>query len=987
MTLKVSTIPPTTEFLPDLARGIFEMAGSMGPDLTRFRILLPTRRACRQLTSEFLTLSGGKPLLLPRIHPLGDIDQEELDLMIAGTIEAEAIETIPPALSSIERQMMLTGLVQAKNPDMRGEQCLSLARALGRLMDQVYTEDLSLQNLASLVDSDGLSRHWSQTVEFLTILSEVWPLILAEEGKIDSADRRNRLLKLLAKFWQDYPPQTPIIAAGSTGSIPATGNLLHVIAGLPQGHVILPGLDLDMDDDSWRNISETHPQNTMKRLITRMELPRHQVLQWRNTKRTKSARLDIARAATCPAETCDNFHIEPDVFNTGLQNVSLIEADNSRHEAQLIALAVRECLEIPERRAVIITPDRNLARRISASLKRWDIQVDDSAGQPLHMKPAGIFFNRILTCIIEDFAPLPLLDLLKTPYVIKRFGQPLINDLEIMALRGPRPMPGIKGLRDHLARLNNTDVLLEFIDALEDSFKPLLKLSSDPHAFSDLVLALSQCGEALAGDAENTWSGPDGEALALLLSELQTHQARLNPADLLTHQGYLLQFMSERMVRTAYGAHPRVTLLGQIEARLIGADLMIMAGLNEGTWPPEPPVDPWMSRNMRARFGLPPIERQTGLSAHDFVQAFNADQVLLTRARKIDGTPTVPARWLERLSALLQSAGLNKSALQEKNSLIGWLHALDTPEIVTPCKIPEPSPPLAFRPKTLGVTGIETLIKNPYQIYARRILNLKPLDPIDEDVTASDRGEFIHDILNSFIKQHPVILPPDSENILLAMGQAKLDELEQISPNWHYWWPRFKNLVPEFIAHERQWRTNARFWRSEIEGGYTFNFNGVDFRLTAKADRIDTKGEGAAIIDYKTGSTPAVSSVVKGKSPQLPLEALLMTKGGFEDKVISEQNISLSYWTLTGKRDPLEIVILEDKSTTQKKIPVVISELVADAEDGLTRLMTAFMTDITPYTPVIPSSNRLYEDEKAYNHLARTDEWGVAGDTDAEDAA
>lgn len=984
MSLKVYTIPPTTKFLPDLAAGIFELAGGMGPDLTRFRILLPTRRACRELRDEFLRLSNGKPLLLPRMNPLGDIDQEELDLMIAGTIEAEAIETIPPALSSLERQMMLTSLIQRKNPEMRGEQCLSLARALGRLMDQVYTEDLNLSALPTLVDQDALSKHWSQTVEFLTILSEVWPLILAEEDKIDAGDRRNRLLKLLAKFWQDHPPQTPIIAAGSTGSIPATGNLLHVIAGLPLGHVILPGLDLDMDETSWKHIGETHPQNTMKRLINRMELPRHQVKLWRNASRTLSPRLDIARAATCPADTCDTFKIEADRLKVGLQNVSLIEADNSRHEAQLIALAIRECLETPDHKAVIITPDRNLARRISASLKRWNIQVDDSAGQPLHMKPAGIFFNRMMTCVLEDFAPLALLDFLKTPYMVKRFGKDMIGYLETNALRGPRPQAGLSGLKTHILLQVGNEKLIEFIDQLSEGFAPLLPFVTGHHDLSILIHALVKTAENLTGSTEEIWGSPDGESLALLLSELQNLQTTMN-ADLLTHQGYLNQFMSERMVRSAFGTHPRVTILGQIEARLIGANLMIMAGLNEGTWPPEPAVDPWMSRPMRKRFGLPPIERQTGLSAHDFVQAFNADEVILTRARKMDGTPTVPARWLERLSALLENAKLDKSILTDQAHWVPWLAQLDKPSDIKTIEKPQPSPALMYRPTKLGVTGVEKLMKNPYQVYASHILNLRPLDPIDQDVSAADRGEFIHHILNQFVSSYPKTLPPDSEAILLRMGEDKLNELREISPSWQYWWPRFQNLVPAFIEYERDWRNTNYIWKTEIQGYHDFIFNGVTFTLTAKADRIDMRDEGAAIIDYKTGTAPSLRNIVTGKAPQLSLEALLLSKGGFDDVPIDVENISLSYWTLTGKRDPLDVSFVEGRKPKGWKEPIVMSSLVEEAEDGFTRLMTAFMSDITPYTPTVPTG-RLYDDEKAYKHLARVDEWSVTGEADEEAA-
>ena len=986
MKLTVSTISPTIRFLPDLAAGIFELAGGMGPDLTRFRILLPTRRACRELQKEFLNLSGGKPLLLPRMHPLGDIDQEELDLMIAGTVEADMADALPPALSSLERQMMLTQLVQARDPDMRGEQCLSLARALGRLMDQVYTEDLNLSDLPTLVDSADLSQHWGETVEFLTILSEAWPKVLEIEGRIDSADRRNRLLKRLASFWQEHPPQTPIIAAGSTGSIPATGNLLHVIAGLPLGHVILPGLDLDMGTESWDNIGETHPQNTMKRLIARMALPRHQVRNWREAKPAHSYRLEIARASTCPAQTCDQITIPTDDLIKGLENVALLEADNSRHEAQLIALAVRECLETPGRTAVIITPDRNLARRISSSLKRWSIAVDDSAGLPLHMKPIGIFFNKILSCIAQDFAPLPLIDLLKTAYLQKTLTTPAIENFEIRVLRGPRPASGFEGLHSHIAKLKNNDDLQNFVNKLEVAFAPLLPFAKKLHLLADLVPALISVAENFAAGEDNLWTSVDGEALSILLSELQDAKSSL--ADLSTHMGYLSQFMSERKIRSVYGTHPRVTILGQIEARLISADLMIMAGLNEGTWPPEPPADPWMSRPMRKKFGLPPIERQTGLSAHDFVQAFNAPEVILTRARKMDGTPTVPARWLERLSALLETANLKKEFLTAKaeSKWMSWLDQLDAPDIVTPILKPDPMPPVSARPKELGVTGIEKLMRNPYEIYARYILKLRPLDPIDQDVTASERGEFIHHILNEFVSAYPRDLPANSEVILLDMGRARLSEMGHESPEWAYWWPRFENLVPAFLEEERKWRMNSSVWKTEIKGSY--KFNDLDFTLTAKADRIDAREERAAIIDYKTGSAPSRRDVINGKSPQLSLEAMLLTKRAFEDKFIDANHITLGYWILTGKKDPIEIVSFEGYKPKGWDAPLEISDLITNAEKGFKNLMQAFMSEVTPYTPIIPNSTHLFDDQKAYKHLARCDEWGIEGESDSgEDAA
>lgn len=440
-------------------------------------------------------------------------------------------------------------------------------------------------------------------------------------------------------------------------------------------------------------------------------------------------------------------------------------------------------------------------------------------------------------------------------------------------------------------------------------------------------------------------------------------------------------------MRPSFGTHPRVTILGQIEARLISADLVIMAGLNEGTWPPDPPVDPWMSRPMRKRFGLPPPERQTGLSAHDFVQAFCADQVILTRARKMDGTPTVPARWLERLSALLKNAGLEKNYLITNASWADWQKQLDQPEIVAPIEMPRPVPPLSNRPHSLGVTGIEKLMRNPYEIYGRYVLGLKPLKPVDEDVSAANRGEFIHDILHDFVSRFPIILPPDSESILLEMGEKKLAELGEISPAWLYWWPRYKNIIPAFIEEEKKWRRQARFWQGEIKGSHNFEFNGAKFTLTAKADRIDRTEKGAAIIDYKTGNTPSTRDVASGKSPQLPLEALLVSLGAFENLNADIEHIQMGYWTLTGKLKPVDITMIGDKRIRGEGglQDVLPADIIIEAKEGFHQLMTAYMTDITPYHPVIPSSNRLYEDEKAYKHLARCDEWGIAGDSDQED--
>ncbi len=965
------------------------MAGGFGPDLTQFRVMVPTRRAARELRETFLSLSDNKPLLLPRIHPLGDINQEELELLLSGTVGSEAVETLPPALSSLERQMILTRLVQAADPERRGEQSLSLARALGSMMDQVYAEDLDLADLPNAVDIAELSDHWSRTVEFLKILSIEWPRILLEKGAIDAADRRNRLIKMLAHYWSINPPQTPVIVAGAMGTVPASRRLLHVVANLPKGHVVLPGLDQDMDDEAWNNVTETHPQNMMKQLLHFMEAERSQVSIWRKNRFGASARAELAAAITCPAESCDRFEFETRKLEQATESLHLVEAENPRHEAQLIALAIRETLEDPVKTAIIVTPDRNLARRISGALRRWDIAVDDSAGQPLHMRPIGIFFGRILNAMLEDLAPVELLDLLKSPYLADRYTPGDIADFETALLRGPRPAAGFTGLQTRIQNLEDADLrtrCLTLLENLQSNLSPLLGLDKSSHDFASFIKASVMAAENLAGGREAVWKSADGYELSQLLSKLQDISGNLIAADLWTSRSYLMQFMSECMLRPAYGTHPRVTILGLIEARLMRADVMILAGLNEGTWPLEPEADPWMSRPMRGRFGLPPKARETGISAHDFIHSFCADTVIMTRSKRVDGAPTSRTRWLQRLSAILKGAGRDLSELEEKNrnQWSQWLSHLDSSTEFAPIKAPEPRPPLSARPRELSVTQVETLMKNPYQIYASKILKLRPLPPIDEDVTASERGSFVHDILNEFTKSYPDHLPADSRSILLDMGQKRLQELEQVSPLWHYWWPRFELMAEHYIATEKNWRMDAMPQAQEIKGRHSFDYNGQVFTLTARADRIDRiKTGGAAIIDYKTGNKPSLKNIGAGRAPQLPLEALLITKGGFASIVSKPENIALSYWVLTGKdAQPVERYDLD----SSRKLPPV-AQLVKEAESGLEILMTAYLNELTPFTATIPASNRLYEDEKAYKHLARTDEWGIEGDAEQHEEA
>jgi ATP-dependent helicase/nuclease subunit B len=277
----VYSIPPGMPFVDALAAGIDARYGRDPGALACLTVLLPTRRAVRSLRDAFLRLGGGTPILLPRLLPLGDLDEDEL--AIAGWEDAaggEAAADIPPAIAGLRRQLLLARMIRAKEPeDVTEEQCARLAAELARLLDQVQTERLDFAGLEALVD-ETYAEHWKITLEFLRIITDEWPKILAEEGCIDPAERRNRVLEAQTALWQRNPPADPVIAAGSTGTIPATADLLAAVARLPAGCVVLPGLDTGADAATWTALGQTHPQYGMARLLAHLGLDPREVETW-----------------------------------------------------------------------------------------------------------------------------------------------------------------------------------------------------------------------------------------------------------------------------------------------------------------------------------------------------------------------------------------------------------------------------------------------------------------------------------------------------------------------------------------------------------------------------------------------------------------------------------------------------------------------------------------------------------------------------------
>ncbi|MEE2745895.1 MAG: double-strand break repair protein AddB [Pseudomonadota bacterium] len=641
----IFTISPNSPFVDTLAQAVFDHSDAEMISLFDYTILLPTRRAVRSLKEAFLRVTDKEALLLPKMIPLGDLDEDELE--IGGIEDTNFFNDgqIPDAISNIHRQLLLAQLVQVlKSVSMPFDQSVQLAGELGRLLDQVQTEQLSFENLNLLVP-ETLSEHWQMTLQFLKIITDQWPRILKELNLIDPADRRNRLLAAQCRFWEQIPPRGPVIAAGSTGSIPATAKLLDFVASLPNGCVVLPGLDQSLNQIETLALLPTHPQYGMHQLLSAMEVTADKVLDLyippNNAKNRGHSEL-INLALRPEASDQDKKQIRT-LLDRKFEGIEYVECSTPDEESSVIALMMRKITEEKDKTAALITPDRDLARRVTSQLKRWGIRVNDSAGQLLENCPPGIFLRLTSKLITDNFRPIDLLALCKHPIAACGFSpkklRNLIRRLEITALRGPRPGPGLRGIISLLREPEDElRQLLNRIEEYSNEFTALVKGESAP--LEKILEAHVRFAEAFAASDEQTgrerlWSGEFGEAVFEFVFELLNKAQMMGSFSCREYSGFLKIMMSGHMVRPNYRTHPRLQIWGLLEARLQKADLLILGGLNEGTWPPEPRADPWMSRSMRSKFGLSPYERRIGLTAHDFTQAFSAPRVALTRYQTV----------------------------------------------------------------------------------------------------------------------------------------------------------------------------------------------------------------------------------------------------------------------------------------------------------------------------------------------------------------
>jgi len=985
--MNLHTIPPHVPFLDALARWWLDQRGEDPLRVANGLILLPTRRAARALSDAFLRETGGTPLLLPRIAALGALD--EAPLTLAGALD------LPPAVEPARRLAVLTRLIMAVGARMGGEmgavatadRAWPLAGDLADLLDEAHRAEVDLTDVLPAAAEAGYAEHWSRTIRFLQIVTRAWPDWLWDNGLIDAAERGVKLLDAQAAAWSAEPPGMPVVVAGTTGGIRSVARLMQVVANLPDGAVILPGLDLAMPDAHWDALDDGHPQAGLRRLLLDLGATRGDVQDWHDQAGpVLPTRCAALWQSLLPAQALGDWR-KP--FTPDIAGLTRLEAADQQEEAVAIALALRGALEQPHARAALVTPDRQLAARVAAELGRYGITVDDSAGEKLADTPPGAFLRLLARAVADGLTPVALLSVLKHP--LTGLGLPpaacrrAARALELRVLRGPAPAPGIAGLRAALARRDPVPDIDDLVDRLDAGLRPIIRIAARDDATPvEALTALIECAEAVAATddtdgAARLWSREEGEALALHLSNLQAALPLLPAQPVSTLPGLLDASMegavvrSRRALRGRDGAeHPRVQILGLLEARLQSAELIVLGSLAEGVWPPATDPGPWMSRPMRTAAGLPSPEERVGTMAHDFAMlACAAPNVVLSCPRRRDGAPAVPARWLVRLQAFLQGHG----AALDPHPAAAWARLLDQPAgDPRPVQPPRPRPPVEARPRRLRVTEVETWLQDPYAIYARHILRLRALDPLEQSADAADYGSIVHEAISAFLGALPARYPRDAAARLRADMDAALDAAG-LRPALAAWWrPRLARIATWAAEQERQRRVAGPkpALRSEVSGEWSVPCSGQPFLLRGRADRIERNPDGTlAILDYKTGVVPGGADVEAGRSPQLPLEAAMAAAGVFGEDLRGTA-AELTYWHVTGGYEPgTEIKLFGGD-------PAKTAAVADDAQRKLCALIHAFDDPARAYlSQPHPGAAPRFSD---YVQLARVLEWAAVED-------
>lgn len=968
----VFNVPLGNDLCDVTAQWILQSAGADPLAISNNILLLPNNRAIKAMTGAFVR-QAAPGMLLPHMVAVGDMQLDEALGPMLDPIQASG--AIWPAIASFERLMLLSRLVKDHQPGdapLSPAEALRLARKLAELIDALEVDLVDFSQIADIKIEADLAGHWQSAYARLLQILPAYRSALTARKLMGPAERRNHLLAALEQRLAQNVDTAPVIAVGITTSAKAVARLLRRVARMPNGHVILPGVDLDMPDARWDDLSpstdgnpgfgrrhnvEVHPQFHLKHLLELMGIDRSEI-DILPTARTEPESATISEIFCLPEHSIYWQDLPP--LRKSLPHVKWLEAEDSAQEAKAIAVRIRGALEVAGKRVALITPDRELAVRVAGQLHRWGIEVDDSAGIPLLQTPPGTLALALVDAIWSRFSASSILAIAKHPLVFAGAERLAwldhVRQLDL-ALRGTASGIGLSAITRRLQTAHKpNEALIAWWSGVATQLAPLERADGQP--FEDVLASLRDVATALTDGG--IWRGASGRELTQNWEEITSSDlSTLGRVDATGLVATFKEIFSGAVVRPPYGGHPRVAIYGLLEARLQQADYLICSGLNEGTWPQIAQPDPWLAPAIRRHLKLPTLDRNIGLSAHDLATALGAQEVLLTRARRDRGGPTVASRFLLRIKALMGAA------LAVDDAHLAWADALDRPAKKEPfAKRPSPMPNAEQRLVSLSVTDFDQLKSDPYSFYAKRILGLPVLEKVDAEPSYAWRGSLVHDILEKWFTHDNCAVDKLVERADALLAQEASDPLLRT-----LWQPRIAAGL-RWVADETK-RLMAEEGRvvAVAEQPGTVHIKGIAVR--GRVDRIDRTADGGlVIIDYKTGTPPSTKQMNAGFALQLGLIGYMAEELAI--KGVSGTASHFEYWSLAKNKAKDFGFIAVPTSTRAADNKPERADFVAFAVEQAEAAISKWILGNTPFTAKLHPEFALYGD---YDQLMRLQEW------------
>ena len=972
---KIFGMPCGVDFPRSLAYGIFKFFSDNPPEvLARVNIIVNTKRMRLRLLEEFASLHT---ILIPKVHVLSDLSE------LIGTFKN------PNPSSHLQYRFELMALVQKlieQEPNLASKSALyDLTDNLAKLIDELQGENVKPITIKNLNVEDH-SGHWQRILHFMDVVTTY-----LEERNLepDSEGFQRKQVLTLLRAWEEYPPESHIFIAGSTGSRGTTLELIKGVYKLRKGVIVLPGFDFHMTEAVFGSISdpligEDHPQYRFVKMLEDLNIKYSDVDIWPASSSQSIPRNKLISLALRPAPFTDSWMLEGprlESLDRACEGLSLFEAENQRQEALAIAMVLRQAVH-QNKRVALVTPDRRLTRQVTAELLRWGIIPDDSAGLSFNLTLPGRFLRKVAALLNTTPSSSELIALLKSPIchsdqVNRGRHLLLVSKLETFLRTNTIVDPSSEHLSNFLIE-NNQEFSQKWVKWLS-SF--LLKSQKEgtqnfdhwlsEHVFNSNYLALG-CDPKKEEISSSLWQHNAGEMAKKIIAKIS---AVASSAPLMSSFDYnrtVNAIFSDHEVRNSHISHDNIFIWGTLEARGNGADLLILGSLNEGIWPAQPDPDQWMNRKMRKDAGLLLPERRIGLAAHDFQQAVGVKEVWITRSKRNSESETTPSRWLSRLINLLEGLNSNGGKLALDNMRIRGAQHLSlinelekTRQIKKPCR-PEPVPPVKVRPKKLSVTEIKTLIRDPYSIYVRRILKIEPLERLDKFSAYALRGIVYHSIFEKFmVSWHD---DADLDWHIEKLKETASDIIKVSTSNkilQKFWMKGINDISVSFINDERKRHQEATPIAFEQSGKLIIK--DINFEISGKVDRVDLKKNGAAIIyDYKSGTLPSLKQQVS-YDKQLYLLSLILQKGGF--KGITNFKIDTAYFV------PIK------PNAKEVQIPTHLESL-EEFELKLGKLLSAYLKPVTGFKA--RRALFLKEDYSPYDQISRYGEWDTSDKFEVE---